>query len=385
MKKFRIVLGAAAVLGCLTLSSCGKETFNVTETMELNFSGYNGYGTCSLENQYEWTEDIIEWYGDSITEREALNAQRELYDVVEYKIDNEKELSNGDTVTVTVKIGKAAEDYAFNLEGKEMTFTVEGLEEVKEVDPFENVSVIFEGKAPNGTAKLNNNSGDYTISYKMDKENGLSNGDTVTLTASYGSGNEELYVRQYGKKLSVAEKTYTVEGLSSYPKTISEISSDMMEKMKKQAEDTVTAYCSGWDEGNSLASLELIGNYYLNVKEGFYANPNNCLFFVFKATANMTGLYEEDFINGDDSIKTGTDEFYTYVSFSEIINLPDGTTSVDLSRAEMTGNRVDSNYGYYSFFGTSAYTFNGYKDLDSMFNDCITKNIEKYDYENTVK
>ena len=386
MKKFKIMLGTAALLGCALMSSCGKETFNVTETMELSFSGYNGYGVCTLENQYEWTEDVIDWYGDSITEREALSAQRELYEVVEYKINESEGLSNGDTVTVTVKISKTADDYAFALEGKEMTFTVEGLEEIKEVDPFENVSVVFEGKAPNGTARINNNSEDFTVSYELDKSMGLSNGDTVTITAAPAYGmKEEQYAQQYGKKLSVTEKTFTVDGLSSYPKTIEEISSDVMDKMKKQAEDTITASCSKWQEGNSLAKLEPIGNYYLSVKDGFSANPNNCLYFIFKVTANMTGLYEEAYANGDDSIHTGTEEYFTYVAFNEILNLPDGTTSVDLSRAEMTGNRIDSNYGYYSFFGTSAYTFNGYKDLDSMFNDCITKNIEKYDYINTVK
>ncbi len=387
MKRISKILLAVSmtVIFCACLSACGKEKFNITQYIDPTFNGYDGYGTLSLQGTYDWIDDVMDWYGDSITDAQRRSCERELRDVVEFSYEPKENLSNGDTVTVTAKVGKAADDYAFILDNREITFTVEGLEEIKEIDPFENIEVVFDGKSPNGNAILNNNSGDYSITYKMDKNNGLSNGDTITVTASpaYAKSADD-YAKQEGKVLAVTEKTYTVEGLASYPASIDDISEDMKAKMQKQAEDSITAYCSGWVEGNSLANLEFLGNYYLSVKSGFNANPSNRIYYVFKVTANMTGLYEEAYINGDSSIHTGTDEYYTFVFFDEILNLPDGTTSVDLSRNEICGNSVNSVYGYTTFFGTKAYTFNGYKDLDSMFNDCVTKNIEKYDYVNTV-
>lgn len=388
MKKVLKATFAAAAIGCvcMAVSGCGKEKFNVTQYIEPEYTGYNGYGTVTFEGEYDWIDDVMDWYGDSITAEQLWSSERELKEVVEFEFEPTEGLSNGDTVTVTAKVGKKAEDYAFILDGTEATFTVEGLEEIEEYDPFADIQVVFEGKAPNGTAKMNNNSDDYTISYEMDKDSGLSNGDTVTVTAVPAHGmKEDEYAQKYGKKLSATEKTFTVEGLATYPKTVDGISEEMYNKMLKQAEDSIKSYCSGWEEGNSLGNLELLGNYMLSVKDGFNANPNNRIYFVFKITANMTGLYDEAYKNGDDSIHTGTEEFFTYVYFDEIINLPDGITSVDLSRNEMCNNTFDSKYGKKGFFGANGYSLRGYTDIDTLFNECVTKNIDKYDYENTVK
>lgn len=387
--KTTLGLAAAAVL-CLTASGCGKETFDVTETAELTFSGYNGYGTCELENEYDWIDDVMDWYGDSITDSERRSSERELEDVVTYSVKPEEGLSNGDTVTVSIKVGKAAEDYAFNLKATDITFTVEGLEEITEVDPFEDIQVVFEGKSPNGTAKMNNNSNDYTISYEMDKNSGLSNGDTVTVTAALSYGmKEDEYAQQYGKKLSVTEKTFTVEGLSAYARSIDEIPEEMYSKMQKQAEDSITSYCAGWDEGNTLKNLEFIGYYFLTAKDGFSPRSNNELYCIYKCTASFQGAHSTDEANeGKDRVDLGTTDevFYTYYKFSDIMLLPDGTCSVDLSAGSRCYSRAETSVGYWMFgWSFRAYTVEGYTELDSMFNDVVTKNIEQYAYENTVK
>ena len=68
--------------------------------------------------------------------------------------------------------------------------------------------------------------------------------------------------------------------------------------------------------------------------------------------------------------------------------LPDGTCSVNLSGVQMPSTysaSVKSAYGKYSWGEVNFYTYTGYADLDSMFNECVTKNIADYTYENTVK
>ena len=385
MKKVLKATFAVAAIGCvcMAVSGCGKEKFNVTQYIEPEYTGYNGYGTVTFEGTYDWIDDIMDWYGDSITAEQRWSSERELKDVVEFEFEPTEGLSNGDTVTVTAKVGKKAEDYAFVLDGTEATFTVEGLEEIEEYDPFADIQVVFEGKAPNGTAKMNNNSDDYTISYEMDKSDGLSNGDTVTVKAAPAYGmKEDEYAQQYGKKLSITEKSFTVEGLASYAKCIDEIPEEMYAKMQKQAEDKIKSHTSGWDGGNSLGKLEFIGNYMLTVKDGFNANPNNVIYYVFKMHANINGYSENDEAKEK---KLNEEIYYTYVKFSDIIMLPDGTCSVDISAGEMANNSVRTTHGYYSWGYFERYSVKGYTDLDSMFNDCVTKNIDKYDYENTVE
>lgn len=380
MKKRIISMAMAATMFMVNMTGCGSKTFDVTSTAEISFKGYNGYGTCTLENEYEWINSVLDWYGDSINEMQQAKSEIELMDTVSYEIDKPENLSNGDTVTINVKIGSAADDYAFKLTGESITATVEGLKEVEEFDPFENISVVYEGFAPEGTAKIKAESEDNAIFYEVNKSTGLSNGDKITVTAS-SKYNMNQYAQLFGKVFSSAEKEFTVEGLASYASSIDEIPEDAKNKMLSQASDSIKADCASWKEGNSLKSSEFIGYYFLKNKEGFEEEPYNELYCVYKNTANMKGLLR----NGDGKTEvTGEEVYYTFYRYSDIVIMPDGTCSVDLSSGKITDNRIESDYGYWNWFAVF-YTFDGYKDLDSMFNDCITKKSDKYDYETTVK
>ncbi len=195
----KVVLGVLAVTLVTALTGCGKKTIDVSETVKAEFEGYDGYGVCTIENEYDWIDNALELYGDKFDD-----LSYDLMDSVTYKMSKQENLSNGDTVTVTPVIGSEAEDYAFNLTGEPVTFTVEGLQEVEEFDPFDNITVSFEGISPNGTAVITEKK-DNSVSYKPDKQSGLSNGDTITVTAnSFLDMNE--YAMEYGKVFSTTEK-----------------------------------------------------------------------------------------------------------------------------------------------------------------------------------
>ncbi len=162
---------------------------------------------------------------------------------------------------------------------------------------------------------------------------------------------------------------------------VDDIPDDMEEKMLKQAEDSIKASCASWHEGCTLKECKFIGYYMLTSKTGFKQNPYNQIYCVYKMTADVNGLKR----GGDGKTKeTGQDVYYTYYKYSDILILPDGTCSLDLSAGSMSSNQIKSDYGYESW-GAVFYTYKGYKDLDSMFNACVTKNIGTYDYESTVK
>lgn len=383
MKSLKMIaVGMTAAAMCMALTGCGEKSFNVTDTMEISFDGYNGYGVCVLENEYAWVSNVNEWYGDLIDDAQRAGNEAKLMDTVIYEITPSEGLSNGDSVTIKANIGSAAEEFAFQLESEEITVTVEGLEEVEMIDPFEDVSVSFEGIAPNGkvNVQMNDSSGD--VGYTVSQESGLSNGDVITVTLEPKEG-MNAYAERYGRAFSTTEKTYTVEGLTSYAAALDSIPKDMMSKLQQQAEDSIQASAASWTEGNSIKEAKLLGHYFLTAKEGFSVKPQNELYLVYEITANVTGLKR----GGDgETMETAEEKYYTYCCFTDLMLLSDGTCSVDLSAGELCSNRIKSDYGYYDFWvGATFYKYNGFEDLDSMFNHCITKKTESYQYESTVQ
>ena len=87
MKKriFITVLSAAAI--AVVLTACGKKSFDVTKTMEVSFKGSDGYGTCVLENKYDWTEEVKDWYGNDLTSQEKSDLDFMLQALVDYNIE----------------------------------------------------------------------------------------------------------------------------------------------------------------------------------------------------------------------------------------------------------------------------------------------------------
>ena len=156
--------------------------------------------------------------------------------------------------------------------------------------------------------------------------------------------------------------------------------------MISQAEDSFKSDASSWDEGNTLKSTELLGYYFLTPKEGFSTDSGNVLYCVFKETAELTAFENEEQAKVKDAEKKAcTETYYTYYKYSDIVLLEDGTCSFDLSSGSAPGNTIKSKCGYLSWGYFERYSFYGYSDLDSMFNDCVTSKIDSYSYVNTVQ
>lgn len=248
------------------------------------------------------------------------------------------------------------------------------------INPFEGLQVTFSGTSPN--SKINISGGNSNITYTPSVQSGMKNGDVVTVTAELRSYAKDDYV------MTQTSKKYTVNGLTAYAAKIAEIPKETANKMQKQAEDTIRARTAGWIKGNTLKSLDFIGYYMLSAKEGFNPSPSNMLYCVYKVTANLGSGYTLDEYNRDgDKVadKGGEDYYYTYVVFSNILLLEDGTCSVDLSKGSECRDTCESVIGQMSWGSFSGWSFNGYKDIDSMFNAVVAKNLTDYNYENTVK
>lgn len=372
MKVKKTIIAALIMLIMLAVTGCGKKKIDVTESLQVSFDGYNGYGKAEILNAYAWENEAFEAAGiSSIDGFDTLGNALNIEMAVSYNIEPDSNLSNGDTVVVKTVIDEAAlENYDFKLiAGSEKTFTVEDLPELKEVDPFENVEVIYEGISSNARATVVQGG---TIPYPMDfyykvePDNGLKNGDVITVRISNSDPEREAI--EAGYRLTGLEKDFTVSGLSHYAEKLAEIPSDAIDQMKKHTENIIE---KNWEDQNkrgqlwskdlvyTIKDMDYLGNYFLVSK-----NPDQLLFdtnmcwFVFKI--ELTG--KEDF------------SYYYAMGYYGILVSEDGSCSYDFDNNKIAEDIVSR----------GLMMFPGSESLDEILNTCVTQNLADYSYESTI-
>ena len=263
------------------------------------------------------------------------------------------------------------------------------------IDPFENLTVTFSGTSP--LSKVEITGGNSLCKYTADKESGVFNGDTVTVSA-------EFKTPQENKALSEDKREYTVEGLNAYAMKLDDIPENTLEKLRAQADDLITVYVCGSnmakvenigleDYSFEEESREFVGYYFLSGKENSKANPYNKICCVYKMRYKVTAYEYDSSREGDrrstDEHTTGYDEFYTLCELNDIILLEDGTCSADISAMKITDDCVPLSNAFSNYYGYKlnefSYKWRGYSDIDSMFYNVITNIIDKYNYETTVE
>ena len=166
----------------------GAEIINPFDYCDIVFSGYNGYGTA----------EAVEKYGGN---RFRMT------------LDKSSGLFNGDTVTVTVRgtgdIGSDVISPAY------MEFEVEGLQELQELDPFEDIELKFDGISPYVTVSVN--TADCSETVKNNVSFSVENrryaiGESVEVTASY----REDRLGELGYFISENSREYTVDCRERY-------------------------------------------------------------------------------------------------------------------------------------------------------------------------
>lgn len=373
-KGYGIILGAALSISMI-FTGCGKITINANDYLTIDASGFDTAGKASYHFDSEkLVNDNLKAFGlENSSDMEYLEALGRIELGLNGKLDKADELSNGDEITFKWKtsgLEELEEKYKIKLEFSDKTFTVEGLEEPQEFDPFKYVNVTFSGIAPDGKAVIKCNSDiPVKLDFRADKTGGMSNGDTVKITANAYYGNDlKEYCFENGYVPTCEEKEYVVEGLAGYIQTLDEIPEDAYKKMDYHAQDLLKAHIANTEDEGYLSKVELLGNYLLTPKDSsIYVSKKNYLYYIYKVTFN-DGLY-----------------YYHYTYYTDIMLLEDGTCSFDLNTATAPKGSV--------FFGVSSgeiywaadkIYFTGYGDLDSLFNKHVTSKIGEYKYESTV-
>lgn len=405
------IIAAVVVFLAVVIVICThKPTINLNKYVTVNYQGYDTLGRATVTVDWNTIEedygkkikvnksalkkdmkkelggdysntifgDIIDDYLDESTV-DLLSA------CVSGSLDRSNGLSNGDEVIYSWECSdEEVEKYlGCKLKYSDITFTVSDLEQVGTFNPFDGVTLSYSGVAPNGKASISyeyENDYNYYLNYQLDKKDGLSNGDTVTLTVSI-SGSEESFVEYYGELPSPMEQTYTVEGLMAYIDSAENIPDDLMISMQNQAEDIIKAQvANNWKENVSLKSLVYMGNYFLTSK-GNQWNQNRCA-LVYKLTA------EETMDTEDEGTVIEDKDIYYYVQFSDLMTEEDGTGAVDITNYSVTNNSftVETEHIKSSGWWSEYYKFyyHGFEDLATLYNEVVTKNLEGYAHEDNV-
>ena len=259
MKKMFLLVATLLLLSAALLTGCQSSSINLMDYVTVTFSGLDGQGSasCTLDTvalEKELLGDKAGQLTQETAEKMAIIAQFEAS--LTLAPDRQDTLSNGDTVTVT---GNGTLAQQLGLSGLDSTksFSVEGLQEPIEVDAFDSaffntddgVRLVFEGASPNASLSIVNacqQEPASLITYTAEPNQYLSNGDTVTITASLPS-----YVMAKGYTLKNTETTLTIDNLDTQFTDFSQLCKEDQETARQQWRDFLipllkTAFSSIW-------------------------------------------------------------------------------------------------------------------------------------------
>ena len=377
---FLFVMIAVIVIAVVLINRSTKIDLN--EFTSFEYSGYDTVGKGVVKFDFDKFEEkygkAIRFtsegkiaYGDD-TPYEAFKDRLNKYVRTYGSNVRYKNLSNGDKVEFEWRdslIMELTTFYKVEITETSFTDTVKGLKEAKTVDIFEGVEVQYRGTAPYASASVKTSDNPYNLRFRLDKSNQLKNGDTITISTTYGSSLKEYLLEKYGVIPANETKTVTVSGLSQVIMSDTEIPSNLMTQLKAQADETNKARLLKSITGNdqSLVSAECIGYYFLSNKSSSNSSTNNCIFFVYRNVVHHTQTYNNKKYEADSV-------FYSVCQLVNLTMKDDGTTEVDLTKMKVMTNATITFRGA----GYKSWMYYGYQTMDKLKSNLIDRNADKF-------
>lgn len=147
------MLVAAATAGlALSLTGCSK-TVDFLQYADVTFDGINGQATATVNVDYSKIGTDVFDKGKSQTDMDEARTEAAMMGEVNYEVTPSENLSNGDTVTLSVEISDYFQkEYKVTAKAASKEITVSGLQEPEMVDPFDDsiFTTIFSEHAEEG-------------------------------------------------------------------------------------------------------------------------------------------------------------------------------------------------------------------------------------------
>lgn len=134
----RLLLVAAATAGLvLSLTGCSK-TVDFLQYADVTFDGLNGQATATVNVDYNKIGTDVFDKGKTQTDMDEARTETAMMGEVNYEVTPSENLSNGDTVTLSVEISDYFQkEYKVTAKAASKEITVSGLQEPEMVDPFD--------------------------------------------------------------------------------------------------------------------------------------------------------------------------------------------------------------------------------------------------------
>lgn len=317
MKKQMIaILGTGILMIVISLfTGCsGKRTLDFKQIADFEFSGLDGKGTVSVtinDDIYDDNDFLKKLFPDS-SRKKAKEKLSEMMDTVEYNFSDNDNLSNGDEVSVNVEYDKKLFDNK-EVKVQNTTFNVKvaGLSQGTKIDVFEGLNISYEGMSGRGYAIFSTeNSSEFVKNYVVFgySETDLSNGDKITVTASYSKEDAD-------NNLIVIEndtKEYTVSGLKE------PVNIDPFEKL----EITYTGASPYLTASIDSTKCDDMVNQYIRfeIESGFLKNGDK---FTVTAVYNEYDAEENGFVVKNNSKSYTVEKQPEYISSLDGLDLKD--------------------------------------------------------------
>ncbi len=380
-----IVAAVVAIVAIVVVVTNLGSTVNLNKFLTIETSGYDGYGRAKASIDWEavgeqynskmsFTGNAKKEYGNLL---KLTSPAEVLSDYVRVNIENKDHLSNGDEVAYTIEVDEKLYEYLkCKVKSKDDSFTIEDLTPVGKFDAFADLEVSFSGVAPDGYMDMDYCGSELdSYDFYCNERSGLSNGDTVKVTID-----ESVIANcaeRLGKVPEASEKEYTVKGLSSYVKDLSEITPDALDKMKKQAEDVYNAHVArSWGDGEKLMSFDYLGEYLLTPKnDGGYNN----LYLVYKAKVHNTAK------DDDKVVFDQMTDVYWYILYRNIMTDGENNIDFDVTYYDTVGNTFYVKADTGSWWSSKSWYYYGYETLDELYKNVVTSNMDKYNHQENIE
>lgn len=134
----RLLLITAATAGlALSLTGCSKNV-DFLQYADVTFDGINGQATATVNVDYNKIGTDVFGKGKSQTDMDEARTETAMMGEVNYEVTPSENLSNGDTVTLSVEISDYFQkEYKVTAKAASKEITVSGLQEPEMVDPFD--------------------------------------------------------------------------------------------------------------------------------------------------------------------------------------------------------------------------------------------------------
>ena len=372
--------------GLLLFFMLKTPTINLNDYITIECDGYNSIGKAQAvfdeEQFYDDYEEKLKFKSSKAEENSdyASAAEHLLENYIKGSLDKDTNLSNGDSIKYKWDIDEEGvkTDLKVELEYDDIDYKVEGLEDAETFDLFSNVSVDFEGSAPNGRVVISNNSNTYPVNYwtfEADKSEGLSNGDKITVSFAGTDEDIDECVEETGKIPDTLSKEFEVTGLSSYVTAASQITNDSLNSMKTKAVNNAEADLPYEAEN---ARYDYVGYYLLKEKPDVSPSYRNILVMVYAVSTDLDIVIDE-------SNYVGNYGYYSVTTFYDIELDETGSSLVDTSKSDESYNELILNTHVDDKWGTEyRVSYWGYESLADVKRNCVDNNLSDYDLEEVI-